>query len=140
LILLVVVFIVAAPSFVNAQDDIRGGLSAVGSAAGLGTTPKTSFVKIIATLINVLFSVLGVIFLILLIYAGFIYLTAMGETKKAEEGMRLIKYAVFGIIIILAAYAISNFITSRLIKPIQTGSQGDILPAGKNLLFGPDDL
>lgn len=105
---------VALPTFA------QYGLKETGEAAGIiqkGGEPK-SIASIIGTIINVLLSLLGIGFFGLMIYAGILYLTSQGESKQTETARSLIKSAVIGLIIVLSAYAITNFVMSRIVKPI----------------------
>jgi hypothetical protein len=121
-ILLVVFLAVATP--VLAQY----GLNETGVAAGLvqkGGEPP-SITSIIATVINVLLGLVGVGFFVLLTYAGVIWLTAQGDAKKVDEAKTTMKNAVIGLIVVLAAYAISTFVVSQLVNPIVS----PVTPAG----------
>ncbi len=93
---------------------------ALQNAAGLGTT-ATPLTQIIGSIINVLLGFLGIIFLILLIYAGFLWMTAGGEKDKVEKAQTMIKQAVIGLIVIVAAFSISNFVLNSLINVSGTG-------------------
>jgi hypothetical protein len=59
---------------------------------------------------------IGVLFLILTIYAGFLYMTAEGDDTKAKKGLDMIKGAIIGLIIVSSAYAISSFVFGKLEK------------------------
>lgn len=65
-------------------------------------------------IINAFLSIIGVILLIYLLYAGYKWMTAYGEEEKVEQAKDTIKRAITGIIIIVAAYAISIFVMGRL--------------------------
>lgn len=70
---------------------------------------------IVGNLVRALISVLGIIFLVLLIYAGFMWMTARGEADKVDKAKSTLIRAVIGLIIIVSAYAITGFIISRLV-------------------------
>ena len=69
------------PPRLHAQD-ITQTTEAVGESAGLGSA---DLVATIGTIISVFLGALGVIFLILVIYAGFLWMTAAGDAKKVEK-------------------------------------------------------
>lgn len=79
-----------------------------------GPTAKTSIGEIVFNVILVLIGLLGVIFVVLLIYGGFMWLTAGGEESKTKQAQGLIFNAIIGLLIILAAYAIAYFVISKL--------------------------
>ena len=64
--------------------------------------------------INAFLSIVGVLLLIYLLHAGYEWMTARGEEEKVEKAKDTIKRAITGIIIIVAAYAISVFVMFRL--------------------------
>ncbi len=59
-------------------------------------------------------SVIGVIFVILLVFAGFKYMTAAGNEEKVKDAVKQITQAVIGLVIILSAWSISYFILLRV--------------------------
>ncbi|MFA6393484.1 MAG: pilin [Patescibacteria group bacterium] len=68
----------------------------------------------IGMIINIALSLLGVIFLALLIYAGFEWMTARGDEAKVTKAKDIMKNAVIGLVIVLAAYVISYFVIYQL--------------------------
>jgi hypothetical protein len=68
--------------------------------------------EIAANLIVGVLGLLGIIFMILLIYAGFRYMTSMGSEEQTSTAKGQIVSAVIGLFIILAAYAITSFVFS----------------------------
>jgi hypothetical protein len=103
-----VMFFVFAPVQVSAQVD---GLEEVGSSADLSEESLTS---VIGKFIGIFLSVLGIIFLILILYAGFLWMTAAGNPDKVDKAKKLITQAVIGLIIILLAFTITNFVINAL--------------------------
>lgn len=68
----------------------------------------------IAVLIKTVLSFLGVLFLILMIYGGVLWMTARGKEEQVTKARDLIIAAVIGLIIVLASYAISIFVINAL--------------------------
>ena len=58
---------------------------------------------------------LGVIFLVLTVYAGFLRLTAGGEEARVEKANAYLKNGVIGIAIVLAAFGITAFVIRVLV-------------------------
>jgi hypothetical protein len=71
---------------------------------------------LIGGLINAVLGVVGIVFVVLVVYAGVLYMTAQGEAGKVEKAKTMLTQAVIGIVIIVLAYAISNFVISTLIQ------------------------
>ncbi len=93
----------------EAQTD----LTTVGTAIGTDATTNT-LPELIGNIIAVLLSVLGIIFVVLVVYAGFLYLTAAGDDAKVKKAKTLLTQSVIGLIIIVAAYAIAAFVIDAL--------------------------
>jgi len=71
---------------------------------------------IAASVINVVLGFLGIIAVGLILYAGFKWMTAAGNDDKITEARKLLVAGVIGLIIILAAFAIANFVLTQLIR------------------------
>jgi len=61
---------------------------------------------------------LGIIFIILMIYAGYNWMTAQGEEEKVTKAKTTIQRAIIGLIIVVSAYAITAFV----FKSLQVGT------------------
>lgn len=79
-------------------------------------SPEENFINDkIGSVIGIVLSFIGVIFLILMIYAGISWMTAAGNQEKVTKAKNLIINAIIGLIIVLSAYTISSFIGTRLL-------------------------
>lgn len=107
--------------FTHAQAplDIDTSLGEVGGAAGIDTTQTLQ--TTIGLIINVLLGFLGVIFLVLTIYAGFLWMTAGGNADQVEKAKKMLIQAIIGLVILLSAYAISNFVIGAISGATGTG-------------------
>lgn len=92
---------------------VRTANNTIQSRAGLGSSQK-QLPEIVGNIINIVLGFLGVLLLLYLLYAGFLWMTAGGEDKKTKEAQQYIQNAVIGLIIILASFAISNFVITNL--------------------------
>lgn len=61
-------------------------------------------------IINIVLTFLGFAFLLLLTYAGILWVTARGNEEGVTKAKNLIKRAVIGLIIILSAFGIAQLI------------------------------
>ncbi len=91
----------------------------VAPAAGITNTSRT-LPEIVGSIINVVLGFLGVLLLVYILYAGFLWMTAGGDSKKVDEAKAMLKNAVIGLVIITAAFAISSFVLGSLITVTQT--------------------
>lgn len=68
----------------------------------------------------------GSLALVMFIYGGFVFLTAMGRSEQAKKGQQVIGAAVIGLIITLSAYFIIDFVVQGLgVGEYFTGSSGN---------------
>ncbi len=67
----------------------------------------------IGSIVNSIIGLVGVIFLGLAIYGGFLWMNAQGDEKQVGKAIGIIKSAVIGLILTLAAYAISYFVVAN---------------------------
>ena len=100
------------PSFVLAQY----GLEETGESAGLTSGEATPLPQLIGNYIQIFLSLLGVIFLIHMIYGGFKWMKARGNAPEVEKAKEVIISAVIGLVIIAGSYAITAFVISAVAK------------------------
>jgi len=67
-------------------------------------------------IISVVLSLVGVIFLILMIYAGILWMTASGNEQQISKAKSLLINTIIGIIIVFSAYALTTFIGNNLLQ------------------------
>lgn len=94
------------------------GLTNTATQVGYGATVTPQ--QYAASIIKTAFTLIGIIFTILLIYGGYLYLTSQGDEKKVTSGKKTITTAIVGLIIIISGYSITYFIASRLEQPGST--------------------
>jgi len=103
------------PNFVLAQNlDI--GME-YGNQLGLGDEdPRIIIVKII----RILLGFLGLIAVLFIMYAGWLWMTSEGDEQKVRKAKDALKSAVVGLVVMLASFAIVSFVLQRM----QVGSGG----------------
>jgi hypothetical protein len=103
-----------------------GNLQAPFNTAAIGAQPGQFLSTKIGQIVGAVLSFVGVFLLILIIYAGFLWMTAAGNEKKTEQAKSILVSAVIGVVIILSAYAITAFIGRQLTEttalPSNTGT------------------
>ena len=70
----------------------------------------------IGSVIGAFLSILGVLFLVLMIYGGYIWMVSRGNEQEVNRARDLIKDAIIGFIIISIAYGVTFFVSSILVK------------------------
>ena len=63
-------------------------------------------------IINVVLGVLGVVAVAVVIYGGFLFLTAQGDPGKIKKGKDSITWGIIGLVIALLSWSIINFVLS----------------------------
>ncbi|GEM_PF-5055166 len=76
--------------------------------------PKQDIRVTIFRIIEVLLGIVGIIFLSIVLYGGYIYMTSAGEQDAVTRAKRILRNAVIGLAIILAAFGITEFVLRRL--------------------------
>ncbi len=105
LIVAILCGVFAVPFLLFAQD-----LNEIGAATGL----SNDLPAIIGRVIQIFLSLLGVILLVLMIYSGYLWMTAGGDDEKVNKAKRIMTQAIVGFVIIIASFAITTFILNLL--------------------------
>lgn len=92
---------------------IKTGLAGAAGASGFAQS-ETDLPRLIGNLINQGFGILGVLLLCLMLYGGFLWMTAAGEPDKVKKSIAVIRNAIIGLLIIVMAYALANFVIVSL--------------------------
>ena len=100
------------PTNINSQQGFNS--QEIPNAFGQTTDHPTDIRIIAIEIIKIILSLLGIIFLVLIIFAGFKYMTAAGNEEQASSARTLIVQAVIGIAIILASYSITVFVMQKI--------------------------
>ena len=107
------------------REDLKikvGGLTNKASYDGGYETSTGNIYSLVQTVINAFLSIIGVMLLIYMLYAGYNWMTAQGDEEKVTKAKETIQRAIIGVIIIIAAYAISIFVMTRLEQGVLQGS------------------
>ena len=67
--------------------------------------------EMVGVAIRSLLVLLGTIFLIYMIYGGYLIMTSAGVDERIDKGKRILKSAIVGVILILGAYSITLLLT-----------------------------
>lgn len=90
---------------------VPAGQGVYGEAAPGGTPVQAPSVGgIVAQVIAVFFGLLGIIFVALMVYGGFQWMTAAGNPDQVKKAQKLMLDAVVGVLILMAASFISYWV------------------------------
>ncbi len=73
-----------------------------------GLAQNTDLRQYIKNVVNFGLGFLGIIAVVVVIYGGFLYVTAAGKEEQAGKGKKALTYAIIGILIILSSFALVN--------------------------------
>ncbi len=106
-----------------ALAQVNAGLEPISNTIALGTTDIRI---IIGNIIYVALGLLGIVLLVIIIYAGFLWMTSGGNEEQIAKAKKYLTNGVIGLIIILCSYAITYFVITRLmgVRDIATGGPG----------------
>ena len=96
---------------------LTGGLNDAAKDSGFNQT--LSLPALIGRFIGVMLGLMGIIFIVYLVWAGIMYMTAAGDDTKVKKAKQMINQSIIGIIIMVSAYAISSFIISQLTTAVK---------------------
>lgn len=94
-------------------DTMKKGLSNSALPGG-GEDVETSTITIIGSIVQVFISIFGIIFMTLMIYAGYKWMLASGREEEVKKAKDTIRGAIIGLIVVVLAYAITYFISASL--------------------------
>jgi len=106
------------------RSNLENFLNRAGTNAGYDVsvgTDEAGLAKVAGRITQVFISLIGIVFISYLIYAGYLWLTAAGDEEKITKAKRIIRWSIIGLIIILAAAAIYLTLTNYLIGPRTAG-------------------
>lgn len=101
----------------HATSPLDLGLNQVSNTIALGNQDIRTT---IASIINVLMGLLGIIAVVMILMGGFKWMTAGGEEEKVGDAKKFILQGIVGLVIILSAWAIARFVLTQL----QTATTG----------------
>ena len=90
-------------------------LSDVGTEFGQDASGPTLQVTI-GRFVKLALSFLGVVVVIIIIYSGFLWMTAGGNEEQVKKAKSWMTNAVIGLVIVLSAYAIADFAIAEVFE------------------------
>jgi hypothetical protein len=86
------------------------------TGAGYSAKGRTDPYSFITKIIQAVMSILGVVFLALTVYGGYVWMLARGNEQDIERAKKIITAGVVGLAIILSGYIISVNVLSALLR------------------------
>lgn len=107
-----------APAFAEESFSFINSTGLETTAEGTGHTKQKLFNSPesletgAGAIVMMVLSLLGVIFMVLIIFGGILWMTAGGNEQRVDKAKTTITRAIIGLAVVLLAYAISVFIVS----------------------------
>lgn len=107
--------VILTPAFVLAQ--VEGTITGTqgpkfGNPFGSGIESIPKLIETIAN--NVILPIGAVIVVVMVIYSGFLFVTAQGNESKLSDAKKAVTYTVIGAVILLGSWVIANVITETV--------------------------
>ncbi|RLC39036.1 hypothetical protein DRH27_00735 [Candidatus Falkowbacteria bacterium] len=115
--LFILVLVLVLPFFVFADNQALQGLKNIQPDSGYAEADsENNFATIAGTIVGGLLSILGIIFISLMIYGGLNWMIASGDEEKLTRAKNTLRRAIIGIVIVIGSYAIWDFVLWKLIQ------------------------
>lgn len=120
--MLIPVTAAAAAPCSTVQQNIAYGVSSATNNASCSTSGNdltTGIGQVARTAVNILSIVVGAIAVIMIIYAGFRYITSGGDSNGVTSAKNTLIYAIVGIVIVALAQLIVHWVLNTTVNSIQ---------------------
>jgi len=113
-VLLGLIAILILPYFVFAQP--LETLDKIRTESGFApVTAENNFAHNAGKITAIIFSIMATIFICLMLYAGYNWMTAAGDSSKVDKAQETIRHAIIGLIVAAGAYAITEFVLKSVL-------------------------
>lgn len=111
-------FVPGLPAQAGVVEDSLRKLGEFNQGAQLPTGGE-DILPIIIGIINIILGFLALLFIIMILYAGFLYLTAGGVPDKTKKALGIIKDSVIGVAIVILSGVFVNYILIKIIEVVR---------------------
>jgi len=106
------------PVLVSAQTNDILGLNIINNAnIGLQASDPRA---VAARIINVALGFLGIVAVVIVLYGGFMWMTAAGNEERISKAKQILTAGVIGLVIIVMAWAIASYVVKTLMNVTNT--------------------
>lgn len=105
-------FFAGAVSALTLKEEISSRLT--NAAVTQAKYAENPLALLVGDVISIILTIVGLIFLVLIVYGGMKWMMAQGDESKVTEARNFIIHSLIGLIIVTAAYAIAYFIIQQL--------------------------
>jgi len=101
-------------SAINLGLELTKGVA--GEAGYSSATSETTLAETVGTVIKSALSLVGIIFIALMVYAGFLWMSARGETEPVEKAQTIVRNSIIGLVLAVGAYSITAFVVPKVLE------------------------
>ena len=101
--------VLVTPVLANTADQVLNGFQKTGVNAGFdlaGNAPKKEFIVAFSQYATWLAALMGGLFMLLVIYSGWLWMSARGNEQQVEKAKQILLNATIGLIVVVSARAI----------------------------------
>lgn len=98
----------AGLDYVSTQ--ISGG--AISTTGASGSVPTT--ILDMSSILNLVYFIAGALAVVMIVFAGIQWITSAGDPAKATKARQTLTYAIIGLVVIVLAYAITQFVSDKI--------------------------
>src|SRR5688572_21229187 len=102
--------IVPATAFADAKSEICKGIE---TASGSGCNTGTSLSTVVGNIINIFSIIIGVVAVIMIMFSGFKYITAGGDSGSVSSAKNTLIYAIIGLVVVALSQTIVRFVLDK---------------------------
>ncbi len=99
-----------APAYADATNQIKNGMAATNLSGGTANNLETVAKRVI----NVILYIVGILAVVMIIIGGVQYTTSAGDQAAVTKAKNTIMYGLIGLAVAVLAYAIVNFVLTKL--------------------------
>lgn len=108
------VFFDIVPNAFAQETGVAQGLSFFSDSGLSNTDPRV----IVARLVQGFLMILGTIFVVLIVYAGYLWMTSGGNEEQTGKSLSIMRNAAIGLTIILLSFSIATFVINLLLEAV----------------------
>ena len=71
---------------------------------------------VVGGIIEVVLAVLGIVFLALTVYGGWLWMTAAGNQERVDKAKNLLRDSVIGLAVVISAFALTRFVVEGVLS------------------------
>ncbi|HEY5714232.1 MAG TPA: pilin [Candidatus Gracilibacteria bacterium] len=106
---------------------IEAGSNLVEGELDDGISKADNFKDLVRGWVNFMLAVIALGAVCVIIWAGVVYITSLGDDGKKETAQKIIIYAVIGLLVIFASFPLVNTLLQADFDPAGTRSSRDIM-------------